>query len=513
MSIKNTIGNGITVQANDSHFDNIKVGWDRSINPSTAPDAGPLSGGYAIYPTECDHTVMDHNEVYGAADAGIYAGQCQHVVAHDNESHNNVLGIEVENTIGAEVYDNNVHDNATGFLLDLLPNLQQKISEDYHYYGNNVHDNNGPNFGQKGTRWRPRRRPGTGMLVLAATKVEITGNTLQNNGGVAVLIVSYDIIDDLAVLNGGQKSTPDPTTPRWPQQIYVHDNTFSNNGGDPQGPYDVLTTATDGRQEDDPLRRAVGRHLRTRTATATRERRTTPRPRFASARPSKRASWISTAIPRSASPRATRPTSRRTSARSIFHPSLRDVSSRLRLHGRTDRDAPCSGGARERRGRVSTTPRPRRPVPWAVTAFPAVAGARRQSDHGRESRARKDAFLRSDLVGRSLDRVRDVSQRGLGHERRIARLDRQRCGSTRRAGSNGAERDAVATRRRSGTSRSGRRSSGTGAPRRSKTRSIFPFDDGPGIRSNARRTSSPTSARFRRTKPCSRRHSPTKPYP
>jgi parallel beta-helix repeat protein len=240
LSIKNTQGNGIKVQADNSVFRNIKVGWDVS---GTA-DGGPTSGGYAIYPTGCDHTVMENNEVYGAADAGIYAGQCKHVIARNNDSHDNVLGIEIENTLDSEVYGNEVHGNTTGFLLDLLPDLQQKTTHNYYVHDNHVYDNNRVNFAEANTLAATAPQ-GTGVLVLASRDIEVTRNKIEGNGGVGIIIVSYDIIDLLAVLNGGKASTPDPTTSRWPQRVYVHDNTFGNNGFDPQGSYAVFAVGTD----------------------------------------------------------------------------------------------------------------------------------------------------------------------------------------------------------------------------------------------------------------------------
>lgn len=247
--IKNTSGNGIKVQANNSVFRNIKVGWD---HPGAGiGDAGPTSGAYAIYPTSAENTLMEDNEVYGAADAGIYAGQCKHVIARRNNSHDNVLGIEIENSISAEVYDNDVHHNTTGFLLDLLPNLQQTVAHDYLVHDNHVHDNNLPNFAQANTLAGTAPQ-GTGVLVLCPTDVEIKNNNIENNGGVGVIVVSYDIIDILSVINGGTPSTPDPNTSRWPERIYIHDNTYANNGNDPQGAYALFGVGPDGGKKTIP---------------------------------------------------------------------------------------------------------------------------------------------------------------------------------------------------------------------------------------------------------------------
>lgn len=239
--IKNTKGNGIQVQADDSVFRNVKVGWDEPADANN----NPLSGGYAIYPTGCKRTLIEDSEVYGASDAGIYAGQCEHVIARRNDSHGNVLGIEIENTTDADVYENKVHGNTTGFLLDLLPNLPKKDSKRYLVHDNDVYDNNLPNFAEKNTV-AATAPAGTGVLVLAATEVEIKNNKIHDNEGVAVMIVSYDIIDIIAALNGQEPAAADPETPRWPEGIYVHGNTYTNNGTKPTGSLAILAQAGEG---------------------------------------------------------------------------------------------------------------------------------------------------------------------------------------------------------------------------------------------------------------------------
>jgi hypothetical protein len=141
------------------------------------------------------------------------------------------------------VYGNEVYGNTTGFLLDLLPGLQQKIARNYHVHDNNVHDNNHVNFGQA-NGLASAAPEGTGALVLASSYVDISKNTFTGNDGIPVLIVSYDIIDLLT----GRTSTPDPKTNRYPDHIFVHDNTYSNNGGNPTGAYVLLASSDAGKK-------------------------------------------------------------------------------------------------------------------------------------------------------------------------------------------------------------------------------------------------------------------------
>jgi parallel beta-helix repeat protein len=161
-----------------------------------------------------------------------------------------VLGIEVENTTRAEIYDNEVYDNTTGFLLDLLPNLPKKNSTDYYVHDNHVYDNDRANFAEKNST-ASSAPAGTGILVLAATNVEITKNLVENNDSAGVLIVSYDIIDIITTVNGGTPQAKDPETPRWPHDIYVHDNTYKGNGTAPKESLALLAQGPDGGQTID----------------------------------------------------------------------------------------------------------------------------------------------------------------------------------------------------------------------------------------------------------------------
>jgi len=50
-----------------------------------------------------------------AADAGSYVGQSKNVIVRNNRAESNVAGIEIENTQGADVYDNVAVDNTGAF--------------------------------------------------------------------------------------------------------------------------------------------------------------------------------------------------------------------------------------------------------------------------------------------------------------------------------------------------------------------------------------------------------------
>jgi len=50
----------------------------------------------------------------------------------------------------------------------------------------------------------------------------------------------------LATLEGGTPAAADPGTNRWPERIYIHGNTYTNNGTNPVGAYELIADAGEG---------------------------------------------------------------------------------------------------------------------------------------------------------------------------------------------------------------------------------------------------------------------------
>lgn len=95
----------------DSKGDAIKVqGCEnvimRDLEASWTSGKSSSNGAYGLYPVSSKNVLMEKCEVSYAMDAGIYVGQSQNVVVRENYVHNNVAGLEIENTITGEVYDN-----------------------------------------------------------------------------------------------------------------------------------------------------------------------------------------------------------------------------------------------------------------------------------------------------------------------------------------------------------------------------------------------------------------------
>jgi parallel beta-helix repeat protein len=212
-TVKDTLGNAVKVLgSNGVRFDHIETAWSNSDSST--------HGGYGLYPVLSKNVVIEHCLVTGASDSGIYLGQSDHAVIHDNEVHDNVAGIEVENTWFTDVHDNWSHDNVGGVLVFSLPGLQQMETHDVRVYSNRIENNNTPSFAAPGNivGLVPR---GTGLLIMAATNVEAFGNTLSGNETGNSAIISY-----YATQNAISDATYNPL----PNNVSIHDNTFAGGG-------------------------------------------------------------------------------------------------------------------------------------------------------------------------------------------------------------------------------------------------------------------------------------------
>ena len=139
----------------DSKGDALKVNEGENIvirRVRTEWTGGPKTenGAYGIYPVQAKNVLLESNVAIGASDAGIYVGQSQNVVVRYNRAEKNVAGIEIENTTGADVYENVATDNTGGILVFNMPNLAQPGARTRVFHNQAVANNRG-NFGHPGT--------------------------------------------------------------------------------------------------------------------------------------------------------------------------------------------------------------------------------------------------------------------------------------------------------------------------------------------------------------------------
>lgn len=214
-AVEDTRGDGIKAKGSDQiTFRNLRVEWT----------AGPkeTNGAYGVYPVSAKNVLIDGVTVRGASDAGIYVGQSRDIVVRDSRAEYNVAGIEIENSVRADVHGNVATHNAGGILIFDLPNLPVQGGHDIRVFDNEIVDNDTENFAPKGNivAMVPT---GVGVMVMANRNVHVFGNRFAGNRTTHVLVGAYpeDYEDDDYMFV--------------PRGVYVHDNEYGEGGARPDG--------------------------------------------------------------------------------------------------------------------------------------------------------------------------------------------------------------------------------------------------------------------------------------
>ncbi len=208
-ALKINEGKNITVRR-------VRTEWTRG--PSTE------NGAYGIYPVQTENTLIEGSVAIAASDAGIYVGQSKNVIVRNSTARLNVAGIEIENTIDADVYNNVATENTGGILVFNMPDLQQS-GHSTRIYENQISDNNTPNFGAPGTAVAGVPA-GSGVIINSNDKVEIFKNRIGGNSTANILISSF-----FSAAYQAKETAPgfDP----YPEDIYIYDNEMGPSGDKP----------------------------------------------------------------------------------------------------------------------------------------------------------------------------------------------------------------------------------------------------------------------------------------
>ena len=214
-TMQDTAGDGIKSKGADRiTYSDLTVEWT----------GGPLAtnGAYGVYPVESTDVLVDAVTVRGASDAGIYVGQSRNIIVRNSLVEYNVAGIEIENSIGADVHGNTAQNNTGGVLVFDLPDLPLVGGNATRIFNNRIIDNNTDNFAPPGNIVATVPS-GSGVMVLANENVHIFDNELTNNRTAHVLLAAYqDAFED-------ERYNP------LARNVVVRDNTYSGGGDDPQG--------------------------------------------------------------------------------------------------------------------------------------------------------------------------------------------------------------------------------------------------------------------------------------
>jgi len=197
------------------------------------------NGAYGIYPVQCENVLIEDSVAKGASDAGIYVGQSRNIIVRNNRAEYNVAGIEVENSVHADVYGNIATNNTGGILVFNMPNLLQD-GHSTRVYKNAVFTNNTENFGHAGTPVASVPA-GSGIVVNSNDKVEIFDNEIRDNDTANIIISSV-------YSTGYQSDDPSEIFDPFPEGIYIYGNRLSGGGENPDtAPLKVLKTALFGK--------------------------------------------------------------------------------------------------------------------------------------------------------------------------------------------------------------------------------------------------------------------------
>jgi len=233
MLVKNVKGitlEGFTIA--DSKGDAIKIQECTNVimrDLETTWTNGKLAtnGAYGLYPVSSTNILMEECEASFAMDAGIYVGQSKNVVVRNNYVHDNVAGLEIENTINGEVYGNVAKGNTGGMLIFDMPDLPQANGDRIKFYNNVMENNNGENFAPKGMVVSTIP-PGSGMILMSHSNIEAYNNTITGHKTLGIAVNSW--------LFTGVPFKSEDFDP-YSTNIHLHENTITGT----QGPTDNTT--------------------------------------------------------------------------------------------------------------------------------------------------------------------------------------------------------------------------------------------------------------------------------
>ena len=219
IAIEDSKGDGLKISESENvTIRGVRVEW--TGGPKTS------NGGYGLYPVLTRNVLVEDSIAIGASDAGIYVGQSRDVIVRNNRAERNVAGIEIENTINADVYGNTATENTGGILVFNMPALTQQ-GDAIRVFQNKVFKNNTDNFGAKGTPVASVPA-GSGVAVNSNDDVEIFDNEIADHRTANIIVSS---LFSTGYSDRSRSESFDP----YPERISVHGNRLSGGGDAPDG--------------------------------------------------------------------------------------------------------------------------------------------------------------------------------------------------------------------------------------------------------------------------------------
>lgn len=218
LAIEDTIGDALKVNEGvNIVIRRVRTEW------TNGPDV--KNGAYGIYPVQTTNVLIEDNVAIAASDAGIYVGQSEQIIIRGNRAEWNVAGIEVENSVGADVYNNTTASNTGGILVFNMPGIPKR-GYGTRVFENEIHNNNTKNFAAPGTAVSGVPA-GSGIMVNSNDQVEIFNNRISGNQTANIVISSY-----FSANYAGQQELAPEFDP-YPELLYIYDNDMNDAGSAP----------------------------------------------------------------------------------------------------------------------------------------------------------------------------------------------------------------------------------------------------------------------------------------
>jgi len=191
---------------------------------------GEQTSTYSVFPVESTNVTVEVSEVTGVIDAGIYIGQAIGCTSRYNYVHENVAGMEIENSDGCDVYGNLAKGNNAGMLVFELTAPALQLSQN-HNVAHNVSTENNFDSAIVAPGIVGLVPSGTGYLVISTDTSDFHHNLARGNGS-----FGFAFLDQL-VVNALVAPDPPPFDPpslnQKAESCTIRDNQFVTNGTAP----------------------------------------------------------------------------------------------------------------------------------------------------------------------------------------------------------------------------------------------------------------------------------------
>src|SRR5574337_598598 len=220
LAIEDTKGDALKI----NHGRNITI---RRVRTEWTNGGKTSNGGYGFYPVKTQNVLIEDSVAIGASDSGIYVGQSNNIIVRNNLVKQNPAGIEIENSVDADVYGNTATDNAGGILVFNMPNLLME-GHSTRIFKNKVFANNHENFGAAGSPVASVPS-GAGVVVNSNDPVEIFDNDIADNRTADLFIASVYSTNYASRLGVSPDYNP------YPSASFVYSDRLKGGGDSPDG--------------------------------------------------------------------------------------------------------------------------------------------------------------------------------------------------------------------------------------------------------------------------------------